>query len=121
MASIAALAVFGVFIFARFDAVLRAGESVSWLWVAVALVCALASHACVGLALSETLAVLGHDLGGPLVLGIALVSTTANYLLSAGGVTGFALKAHLLHKRRVPIATTVTGDRMSPCPRSGPL
>ncbi len=30
-----------------------------------------------------------HDLGGPSVLGIALVSTTANYLISAGGVTGF--------------------------------
>jgi uncharacterized protein (TIRG00374 family) len=67
----------------------------------------------VGLALSETLAVLGHDLGGPAVLGIALVSTTANYLVSAGGVTGFALKAHLLHKRRVPIATTVTASAVT--------
>src|SRR5258707_10843666 len=33
------------------------------------------------------------------------------YLISVGGVTGFALKAHLLHKRHVPIATTVTASR----------
>src|SRR5262249_18069993 len=66
----------------RLDEVRRAGESVSWGWACAALACALASHAMVGLALSETLAVLGHALGGPTVLGIALVSTTANYLVS---------------------------------------
>jgi uncharacterized protein (TIRG00374 family) len=109
----AALAILGAFVYARFDEVRRAGEAVSWIWVLAALASALASHACVGLALSETLASLGHDLGGPLVLGIALVSTTANYLVSAGGVTGFALKAHLLHKRRVPVATTVTASAVT--------
>ncbi len=111
--SAAALALLGALVYTRLDEVLRAGESVSWLWAGAALVCALASHAMVGLALSETLAVLGHDLGGPSVLGIALVSTTANYLVSAGGVTGFALKAHLLHKRHVPIATTVTASAVT--------
>ncbi len=113
LSSVAALAIFGAFVYSRFDTVLRAGESVSWCWVLASLACALASHACVGLALSETLAVLGHKLGGPPVLGIALVSTTANYLVSTGGVTGFALKAHLLHKRRVPIATTVTASAVT--------
>jgi len=40
-------------------------------------------------------------------MGIALVSTTANYFVSSAGLSGFALKAHLLHKRQVPYATTV--------------
>lgn len=113
LGGIAALAILAVLVASRLDEVRRAGEAVSWSWAGVALACALASHAMVGFALSETLAVLGHDLGAPSVLGIALVSTTANYLVSAGGVTGFALKAHLLHKRQVPIATTVTAAAVS--------
>ncbi len=108
-----ALALLAAVVGSRLEEVRRAGEAVSWIWVIAALACALASHAMVGLALSETLAVLGHPLGAPSVLGIALVSTTANYMLSAGGATGFALKAHLLHKRRVPIATTITASAVT--------
>ena len=113
LGAIVALTILGVLVGARLHEIRRAGEEVSWIWVWAAFGCAFASHAMVGLALSETLAVLGHDLGAPSVLGIALVSTTANYLLSAGGVTGFALKAHLLHKRHVPIATTVTASAVT--------
>jgi hypothetical protein len=42
-----------------------------------------------------------------------LVSTTANYVISTGGVSGFALKAHLLHKRLVPIATTIVASALT--------
>ncbi|NNN06451.1 MAG: flippase-like domain-containing protein [Elusimicrobia bacterium] len=113
LGALAALALLAAAVGSRLEQVRRAGEAVSWLWVGAALACACASHAMVGLALSETLAVLGHVLGAPVVLGIALVSTTANYVLSAGGATGFALKAHLLHKRRVPIATTITASAVT--------
>ncbi|MDE2490975.1 MAG: flippase-like domain-containing protein [Elusimicrobia bacterium] len=113
LGALAALLILAALVGSRLDEVRRASDAVSWPWVLAALGAALASHTMVGLALSETLAVLGHDLGGPSVLGIALVSTTANYLVSAGGVTGFALKAHLLHKRRVPIATTVTASAVT--------
>jgi uncharacterized protein (TIRG00374 family) len=108
-----AVLLLGLLLRGRLDQILLAGESVSWRWVWIALGSAMASHVMVGLALSETLAVLGHQVGAASVLGIALVSTTANYLVSAGGVTGFALKAHLLHKRQVPIATTVTASAVS--------
>jgi hypothetical protein len=113
LGALAALAIMAALVGSRLVEVRRAGEAVSWLWALAALGCALASHSMVGLALSETLAVLGHDVGAPSVLGIALVSTTANYMVSAGGVTGFALKAHLLHKRNVPIATTVTASAVT--------
>lgn len=111
--AVVAVALLAGLLGARLDEVRRVGDAVSWGWVALALACALASHAMVGMALSETLALLGHALGAPIVLGIALVSTTANYMLSAGGATGFALKAHLLHKRRVPIATTITASAVT--------
>jgi len=90
-----------------------AAAGMSWGWAGAALVCALASHAMGGLALSAVLSLLGHPLGAPTVLGISLVSTTANYVVSTGGVSGFALKAHLLHKRRVPIATTIVASALT--------
>ncbi|MDD5304628.1 MAG: flippase-like domain-containing protein [Elusimicrobia bacterium] len=90
-----------------------AAADLSWGWAGLALVCALASHAMGGLALSAVLSLLGHPLGAPTVLGISLVSTTANYVVSTGGVSGFALKAHLLHKRLVPIATTIVASALT--------
>jgi uncharacterized protein (TIRG00374 family) len=90
-----------------------AAAGMSWGWTGAALVCALASHAMGGLALSAVLSLLGHPLGAPTVLGISLVSTTANYVVSTGGVSGFALKAHLLHKRLVPIATTIVASALT--------
>lgn len=97
----------------NFAEVRSAAEGMSWGWAAAALVCALASHAMGGLALSAVLTLLGHPLGAPTVLGISLVSTTANYMVSTGGVSGFALKAHLLHKRHVPIATTIVASALT--------
>ncbi len=90
-----------------------AAADLSWGWAGAALLCALASHAMGGLALSAVLTLLGHPLGAPTVLGISLVSTTANYVVSTGGVSGFALKAHLLHKRLVPIATTIVASALT--------
>ncbi len=90
-----------------------AAAGMEWGWAGAALVFALASHAMGGLALSSVLTLLGHPLGAPTVLGISLVSTTANYIVSTGGVSGFALKAHLLHKRLVPIATTIVASALT--------
>ena len=90
-----------------------AAAGMSWGWAGAALVCALLSHAMGGLALSAVLTLLGHHLSAPTVLGISLVSTTANYVVSTGGVSGFALKAHLLHKRLVPIATTIVASALT--------
>lgn len=97
----------------RYAEVKAAAEGLSWGWAGAALVCALLSHAMGGLALSSVLALLGHPLGAPAVLGISLVSTTANYVVSTGGVSGFALKAHLLHKRLVPVATTIVASALT--------
>ena len=107
-----ALALLAAVVASQLDAIRRV-DHLEWGWVAAALAAALASHVFVGLALAETLAALGYRLSPPSVLGIALVSTTANYVVSTGGATGFALKAHLLHKRRVPIAITLTATVVS--------
>jgi uncharacterized protein (TIRG00374 family) len=86
---------------------------VKWLWVAAAAACSLGSYFMVGMALREVLWLLGHGLNLAAVQGIALVSTTANYFISSAGISGFALKAYLLHKRRVPYGTTVLASVVS--------
>ena len=109
----AACALLGWSVLSRLDHVRAAAAGMSWSWALAGVACALASHAMGGLALAEVLGLLGHALSKPAVLGISLVSTTANYVLSTGGVSGFALKAHLLHKRRVPIATTIVASAVA--------
>jgi len=109
----AALGILAWVVGSNYAEVKAAAAGLSWGWAGAALFFALASHAMGGLALSAVLTLLGHPLGAPAVLGISLVSTTANYVISTGGVSGFALKAHLLHKRLVPIATTIVASALT--------
>jgi uncharacterized protein (TIRG00374 family) len=81
--------------------------------VLAAVACAGGSYLMIGLALCEILLMLGYGLTLAEVLGIALVGTTANYFVSTAGVSGFALKAHLLRKRSVPYGITVTASVLS--------
>lgn len=100
-------------IFKNFGALLKVSHDIEWSWVWVSLGCSLSSYVMVGLALEEVLSILGYALSFPEMLGIALVSTTANYFVSTAGVSGFALKAHLLRKRRVPYGITLTASVLS--------
>ena len=60
-----------------------------------------------GLSLWETLKLLGRKINLGAAISIAFVSTTVNYLVSSMGASGFALRAHLLGKRKVPLGISV--------------
>ncbi len=60
-----------------------------------------------GLSLWETLKLLGRKISVGACMSIAFVSTTVNYLVSTMGVSGFALRAHLLGKRGIPLGISV--------------
>jgi len=60
-----------------------------------------------GLSLWETLKLLGQKVHLGAAISIAFVSTTVNYLISTMGASGFALRAHLLGKRKVPLGVSV--------------
>lgn len=87
--------------------------TIEWPPAWAALACAAVSYAAMGLALWEILGLLGYGLPFLEVLGITFVSSTANYLVSSAGISGFALKAHLLAKRQVPYGATVTASAVS--------
>jgi uncharacterized protein (TIRG00374 family) len=106
-------AILAYLIFENYSALVTVGHSIQGAWVWAALGCSAASYVMVGLALKEVLLILGFTLTLPELLGIGLVSTTANYFVSTAGVSGFALKAHLLRKRGVPYGSTVTASVVS--------
>lgn len=110
---VASIAILAFLILHNLGPVLRVSEDIVWKWVAVAVACALGSYLMIGLALREILLLLGYRLSIAEIMGIALVGTTANYFVSSAGVSGFALKAHLLRKRSVPYGSTVTASVLS--------
>lgn len=107
------LSILAYLIFSHLGALLRISEHIEWSWVMAALASCFASYAMGGLALAEILSLLGYALSLAELLGIALVSATVNYFVSSAGVSGFALKAHLLRRRGVPYGITVTASVLS--------
>ncbi|MCM2267719.1 MAG: flippase-like domain-containing protein [Elusimicrobiales bacterium] len=79
-------------------------------WLLLSLGFSVCSYTFMGLTLWEVLRILGIRLPFFETAGIAVVSTTVNYFVSSGGISGFATRAHLLGKRRVPYGASVTSS-----------
>ncbi|MGD9641530.1 MAG: YbhN family protein [Elusimicrobiales bacterium] len=79
-------------------------------WLTLSFLFAVSSYTFMGLTLWEVLRILGIRLPFLEVAGIAFVSTTVNYFVSSGGISGFATRAHLLGKRRVAYGASVTSS-----------
>lgn len=70
----------------------------------------LMSYFVMGLSLHETLKIMGHPISVLDSIAISWVSTTVNYFLSSGGMSGFAVRTHLLSKRHVPYSICITSS-----------
>ena len=68
------------------------------------------SYLFMGLSLWEVLKILGYRLPFWETVGVSFVSTTVNYFVSSGGVSGFATRAHLLSRRKIPYGISVTSS-----------
>ncbi len=68
------------------------------------------SYLAMGFSLWETLKIMGHKISMMDSIAIAWVSTTVNYFVSSGGVSGFAVRAHLLAKRHIPYSICITSS-----------
>ncbi|MDD5207963.1 MAG: lysylphosphatidylglycerol synthase transmembrane domain-containing protein [Elusimicrobiales bacterium] len=79
-------------------------------WLLISFFFAVSSYTFMGFTLWEVLRILGIRLPFFEVAGIAFVSTTVNYFVSSAGISGFATRAHLLGKRRVPYGASVTSS-----------
>lgn len=108
--AVASAAILGWLIYGSLGPMLRIAADIHRGYALLAVLCAFASYGFIGLALWEVLRLLGFKRPYPEICGIAFVSTSANYFVSSMGVSGFALKAHLLRKRNVPFGATVTAS-----------
>jgi len=79
-------------------------------WLLLSFSFSVSSYTFMGLTLWEVLRILGIRLPFLEVAGIAVVSTTVNYFVSSAGISGFATRAHLLGKRKVPYGASVTSS-----------
>lgn len=60
------------------------------------------------LSLYEMLKILGYSIRFLDIFSITLISSTVNYFISSAGISGFALRTHLLNIRGIPISIAVT-------------
>jgi len=79
-------------------------------YLVLAVVSSVFIYVSMGMSLYEVLRIMGRRISISAAVGIALVSTTVNYVVSSFGASGFALRAHLLNRRRVPFGMCVTAS-----------
>ena len=95
------------FIYNGKDNFLKIWREVNTFYLILAMFASAIIYVFMGLSLWETLKLLGRKINIGACMSIAFVSTTVNYLISTMGVSGFALRAHLLGKRGVPLGISV--------------
>lgn len=71
-------------------------------------IAAMMSYIFMSLSLYEMLKIMGYKLDFSTVTGITFISTAVNYFVSTAGASGFAIRTHLLNKRKVPISICIT-------------
>lgn len=104
------LGIIAVMIFQAKDSFVKIWEQVQTKYLFLSVGSAIMIYVAMGLSLYEVLRIMGRRINKGAAIGIALVSTTVNYIVSSLGVSGFALRAHLLNRRRVPFGTCVTAS-----------
>ncbi len=82
-------------------------DNVNTFYLVLAFISSAIIYIFMGLSLWEVLRLLGQKINLGAAMSIAFVSTTVNYLVSSMGVSGFALRAHLLGKRKIPLGASV--------------
>ncbi len=95
------------FVYNGKDNFLKIWREVNTFYLVLAMFASAAIYVFMGLSLWETLKLLGRKINLGASISIAFVSTTVNYLISTMGVSGFALRAHLLGKRGIPLGISV--------------
>ncbi|MBO7238289.1 MAG: flippase-like domain-containing protein [Elusimicrobiaceae bacterium] len=104
------LGIIAVLIYQGKDSMIKIWQEVQTKYLFLSLLSSVLIYVAMGMSLYEVLRIMGRRINKGAAIGIALVSTTVNYVVSSMGVSGFALRAHLLNRRRVPFGMCVTAS-----------
>ena len=104
------LGILGIMIYQAKDSFVKIWQGVQTRYLFLALLSSALIYIAMGMSLYEMLRIMGRRISKSAAVGIALVSTTVNYLISSLGASGFALRAHLLNRRHIPFCMCVTAS-----------
>ena len=104
------LGIIALLIYQAKDSFVKIWQEVQTKYLFLSFFSAAMIYVAMGLSLHEVLRIMGRKVNKGATIGIALVSTTVNYVVSSLGVSGFALRAHLLNRRHVPFGMCVTAS-----------
>ena len=107
---VVSLGILAGLVYPNLAALLETVRTASPFYLLCSLFFSFTSYLFIGLSLWEVLKILGHRIPFRDASAVAFVSTTVNYFVSSGGVSGFATRAHLLSTRRIPYGTSVTSS-----------
>ena len=110
LAILLSVGILGVMIYQAQDSFVKIWKEVQTKFLFLSLLSSVLIYVAMGMSLYEVLRIMGRRINKGAAIGIALVSTTVNYLISSLGASGFALRAHLLSRRRVPFGMCVTAS-----------
>ena len=110
MGMLLSVGVLAVLIYQAKDSFVKIWQTVQTKYLFMSVLSSVLIYVSMGMSLYEVLRIMGRKIGKSAAIGIALVSTTVNYAVSSLGASGFALRAHLLNRRRVPFGTCVTAS-----------
>ncbi len=104
------IGILAVMIYHAKDSFIKIWQGVKTKYLFLSLLSSVLIYIAMGMSLYEMLRIMGRRISKSAAVGIALVSTTVNYLVSSLGASGFALRAHLLNRRRIPFGMCVTAS-----------
>ncbi len=102
--------ILSVMIYQAKDSFVKIWQGVQTRYLLLSLLSSALIYIAMGMSLYEMLRIMGKRISKSAAVGIALVSTTVNYLISSLGASGFALRAHLLNRRKIPFGMCVTAS-----------
>ena len=102
--------ILAVMIYHAKDSFIKIWQEVKTKYLFLSLLSSVLIYVAMGMSLYEMLRIMGRRISKSAAVGIALVSTTVNYLVSSLGASGFALRAHLLNRRHIPFGMCVTAS-----------
>lgn len=77
-------------------------------WAIFSLVCSAASYLLIAAVMGSILRILGYSLPVRTIFEISFISTTVNYLMSLGGLSGVAIKVYLLARQKISPSKTLS-------------
>ena len=110
LGALISLGILFVMIYQAKDSFVKIWREVQTKYLFLSVLSSVLIYTAMGMSLYEVLRIMGRRISKSAAIGIALVSTTVNYMISSLGASGFALRAHLLNRRRVPFGMCVTAS-----------